>query len=56
MASFAGRAVQPIVTQGTLTMVDYIYFHSIINYGINFGGNSSYSNSIFKLQKRIIKN
>jgi hypothetical protein len=35
-----------------------IYFsnvHSIISYGIIFWGNSIYSNTIFKLQKRVIR-
>jgi hypothetical protein len=35
-----------------------IYFssvYSIISYGIFFRGNSSYSNNIFKLQKRVIR-
>jgi len=35
-----------------------IYFssvHDIISYGIIFGGNSGYSNTIFKLQKRVIR-
>jgi len=35
-----------------------IYFssvHSIISYGIIFWGNSSHSNTIFKLQKRVIR-
>ena len=32
----------------------YAYFHSLMNYGIIFGSNSSYSNEVFKLQKRIV--
>jgi len=39
----------------TLRMVYHSYFHSVINYGITFWGNSSYCNSILKLQKRIIR-
>ena len=31
------------------------YAHSIISYGIIFWGNSSYSEDIFKIQKRIIR-
>jgi hypothetical protein len=38
--------------QLTLKMVHHSYFHSVINYGIIFWENSSYSNSIFTLQKR----
>jgi len=32
----------------------YAYFHSLMNYGIIFGSNSSYSNKVFNLQKRIV--
>jgi hypothetical protein len=39
----------------TLKMVYHSYFHSVINYGIIFRGNSSHSNSIFRLQKRILR-
>jgi hypothetical protein len=55
VARFVGRAVKPLVTQGTFKINYYSYFHSVINYGIIFWENSSYSNSIFKLQERIIK-
>jgi hypothetical protein len=54
-ACFAVRAVKPFVSQDTLMMICYSYFHSILNYGLIFWGNSSYSNGIFKLQKRIIR-
>jgi hypothetical protein len=36
-------------------MVYFSYFHSIMTYGLAFWGNSHYSNSVFKLQKRIIR-
>jgi hypothetical protein len=52
-ACFAVRAVKPFVSWDTLMI--YYYFHSIMNYGLIFWGNSSYSNSIFTLQKRIIR-
>ena len=42
------------MTLDTLTMVYHSYFHSIVIYGIISWGNSSYSNSIFKLQQRIV--
>jgi len=53
-ALFAVRAIKPFVMLDTMKMVYHSYFHSIINYEIVFWGNSSYSNSIFILQKRII--
>jgi len=34
----------------------FSYAHSILSYGIIFWGNSSYSDDIFKIQKRIIMN
>ena len=54
VACFVVRVIKPFVTQDTLKMVYYSGFHSIMNYGIIFWGNSLYSNSIFKQQKRII--
>jgi len=39
-----------------LSSTHFSYAHSIISYGIIFGGNSSYSEDIFKIQKRIIVN
>jgi hypothetical protein len=36
-------------------MVYYAYFHSIMNYGIIFWGNSSYNINIFRPQKKVIK-
>jgi hypothetical protein len=41
--------------QDILKMVYHSNFHSVITYKIIFWGNSSHSNSVFKLQKRIIK-
>ena len=36
-------------------MAYFYYVHIILLYGIIFWGNSSYSKSIFKIQKRIIR-
>jgi hypothetical protein len=49
------RSIKLFVMQETLKMVYHSYFHSIINYEINFWGRSPHSNSIFELQKRIIR-
>jgi len=54
MACFVVRAIKLFVTQVTLKVVYHTYFHSLINYVI-IGGNSSYNNSIFELQKRITR-
>ena len=55
VACFAATIIKPFVTQDNLKMVYHSYFHSIINYRIIYWENSSYSNIIFKLQKRIIR-
>jgi hypothetical protein len=49
-ASFAMRAVKPFLSQDSLRMVYYSYFHSIMTYGLIFWGNSHYSSIIFRLQ------
>jgi hypothetical protein len=54
---FAATAITHFfVRLDTLKMVYHSYFHSIINYGIIFWGNSSYSNNIFKFKKGTIRN
>jgi len=55
VATFVVRAIKPTVILDTLKMVYHSYFHYIIIYRIICWGNSSYSNSIFKLQQRIIR-
>ena len=55
VACFVVRTIKPFATQDTLKMVYHFYFHSLVNYRIIFWGKSSYSNSMFKLQKRIIR-
>jgi len=37
-------------------MVYCFYFHSIMNYGLIFWGNSSHNIEIFKIQKHIVRN
>jgi hypothetical protein len=53
--SFAMRVVKPFLSQDSLKMVYYSYFHSIMTYGLIFWGNSHYSNIVFRLQKRIMR-
>jgi hypothetical protein len=55
LACFAVGAIKRFVTMDTLKMVYHSFFPSIINYEIMFWGKSSYSKSIFKLQKKIIR-
>jgi hypothetical protein len=43
------------VSQQTLLMVYYSYFHSIMSYGIIFWGTSQYSINIFKIPEKAIR-
>jgi hypothetical protein len=52
---FAIRTIKPFFSQESLKMVYYSYFHSIMTYGLIFWGNSCYSNTVFRLQKIIIR-
>ena len=38
-----------------MKIIYYLYVHSVLSYGIFFWGNSHLSDSIFKIQKRIIR-
>jgi hypothetical protein len=54
-ACYAVRSVFHISNINTLKSIYFAYFHSIIQYGIIFWGNSSNSRTIFTLQKKIIR-
>jgi hypothetical protein len=54
-ACFAIRSLHAIMPLETLKMIYFAYFHSILSYGIIFWGNQSYSDRIFKIQKRVIR-
>ena len=54
-ASYCMRAVKPFVSQDTLKIIYYSYFHSIMAYGLPFWGFSTESIKVFKLQKRAIR-
>jgi len=54
-ACFAVRMLQPIMSSETLGMVNFVYVHSILSFGIIFWGNQPHSEKIFKLQKRAIR-
>jgi hypothetical protein len=53
-ACFSVRAVKLFLSQESLRMV-YFYLHFIITYGLVFWGNSYHSNTVVKLQERIIR-
>jgi hypothetical protein len=46
--------ITPLMSEDTLKMIYHSYVHSIMTYGIVFGGNSPHSTNIYKIQKRII--
>jgi hypothetical protein len=54
-ACYAIRAIKPFMSVEVMKMIYYSYVHSVISYGIIFWGNSHFSDSIFKIQKRIIR-
>jgi len=54
-ACYAIRSIKPFMSLDVKRSTCFSYAHSIIPYGIIFWGNSSYSEDIFKIQKRIIR-
>jgi hypothetical protein len=54
-ATFTIRTLKPLLSQDSLRMIYYSYFHSIMTYGLIFWGNSHYSITIFRMQKRAIR-
>ena len=54
-ACYAIRSIKPFMPLDVLRNTYFSYAHTIISYGIVFWGNSSYSEDIFKIQKRMIK-
>ena len=51
----AMRSVKPFMSQETLKMVYYPYFHSITSFGLIFWGKSSHSALIFKIKKNMTR-
>jgi len=54
-ACFTIRSIKPFMSLDVLRSTYFLYVHSVISYGIIFGGNSFYSEDIFKVQTRIIR-
>jgi len=52
---FAIRSMSSHCNITTIKMIYYAYFHSLLEYGIAFWGNSTESVKVFKLQKRAIR-
>jgi hypothetical protein len=54
-ACYAIKVITSLMSEDTLKMIYYSYVHSIITYGIIWGGNSPLNSVIFKIQKWIIQ-
>jgi hypothetical protein len=54
-ATSAMRVVQPFLSLYSLKLIYYSYFHSVLNYGIIFCGNTHHSNIICRIQKKIVR-
>jgi len=54
-ACYAIRSIKPFLSVDILRMIYFSYVHSVMSCGIIFWGNSHHSNSIFKIQRRIIR-
>jgi hypothetical protein len=54
-ACYAIRSIKPFMSLKVLRSTYFSYAHSIMSYGLIFWGNSTDSDDIFKMQKRIIR-
>jgi len=54
-ACYALRNLKHILPQSTLRTIYYANIHSILRYGIIFGGRSSNVKKLFILQKKIVR-
>ena len=54
-ACYAIRSIKPFMSLNVLRSMYFSYTHSIMSYGLIFWRNSTDSNDIFKIQKRIIR-
>jgi hypothetical protein len=54
-ACYAIRVIKRFLFLNVLKMIYFSYVHSVMSYAIIFGGNSHHSDSIFEIQKRIIR-
>ena len=54
-ACYVIRRSKLYLSNDVLKMVYFAFFHSVMSYGLIFGGNSTKSKCVFKLQKRAIR-
>ena len=55
VACYAIRNMKSLVLPDSLRIIYFAYIHSILSYGIILGGNSSNSNKVFMLQKKLLE-
>jgi len=54
-ACYAIRSIKAFMSLTVLKSTYYSYAHSVMSYGLIFWGNSTHSDDIFRIQKRIIR-
>ena len=54
-AYYTSRSLKSLIPLETLRLIYFSNSHSILSYGIIFWGNTGYSISLFKIQKRVIR-
>jgi hypothetical protein len=54
-ACYVIRCIKPLISNKTLLLIYRFPFHTVMNYGIIFWGNSCHSIQIIHMQKRVIK-
>jgi hypothetical protein len=54
-ACYMIRNIKPFMSVNTLKIVYYSYFHSVMNFGLIFWGNSPHAETVFRMQKRVIR-
>jgi hypothetical protein len=54
-ACFIIRNAKTYMSASSLKMIYHAIFHAVMSYGIMFGGNSSHSTIIFRIQKKAIR-
>jgi len=54
-ACFSIKNLIHILNPDSLRIIYFAYFHSVLQHGIIFWGNSTYAHKVFKLQKRVAR-
>jgi virulence-associated protein VapD len=54
-ACYAIRILKSFMTIESIIATYHAYFHSLMKYGFTFWGSSSFSDHIFKVQKKVIR-